>query len=53
MKSLAVNPECWIDEDNRILSFHFVKEYIHKQFVSYSEFMRYAVSMSRKGFKVQ
>ena len=32
MNQLARTNEVWLDRDNKILSFHYVKDYLHKQF---------------------
>lgn len=53
MNSLSRNSECWISEKDRIISFHFVKEYIHKKFTNYTDFMKFAILKSKQGFKVQ
>ena len=44
---------CWLDEDNKILSFHFVEGFERKEFktkIEFQDFMMFSVS---RGFRVQ
>ena len=53
MNDLARQNELWIDKNNKILSFHFVTNFLHKTFKSYQEFFSYVLWSSQKGFKIQ
>ncbi|MFR5876600.1 MAG: hypothetical protein ACLUFN_08930 [Eubacterium sp.] len=53
MKELARQYECWMDEKEKILSFHYVSEYIHKCFKTYKDFFSYVIWNSQNGFKIQ
>ncbi len=44
---------CWINEQKKIISFHFEKEYIRKEFVTKSEFRDFTISMVSIGYKIQ
>ena len=41
MNQLARTNEVWLDRDNKILSFHYVKDYLHKQFKDYVSIKQY------------
>ena len=53
MNQLARTNEVWLDRDNKILSFHYVKDYLHKQFKDYVSFVNYVVWSSKSGYKIQ
>lgn len=53
MNELAKTYECWLDKNEKILSFHYVANYLHKQFQSYRDFFSYVIYNSQKGFKIQ
>ena len=45
MNQLARTNEVWLDRDNKILSFHYVKDYF--------SFINYVVWSSKSGYKIQ
>lgn len=44
---------CWINEREKILSFHFEEGYVRKEFYSKEEFRTFIVSAASGGYKVQ
>jgi hypothetical protein len=47
------NYECWMNNDNTILSFHYVTNFLHKTFASYKEFFSFVLKNTQNGCKVQ
>lgn len=44
---------CWINEKEKILSFHFEEGYIRKEFSSRAEFETFIVSAASGGYRIQ
>ena len=44
---------CWLDEDNKILSFHFVEGFERKEFNKKSDFQDFMMLSVSRGFRVQ
>jgi len=44
---------CWINEEDRILSFHYIEGFVLKEFDSFSEFQEYYYKKTYWGFSVQ
>lgn len=44
---------CWLNEEERILSFHFEEGYIRKDFCSRNEFHEFIVFTASCGYRVQ
>lgn len=57
MFALSSKPErkylCWINESEKILSFHFVEGYTLKEFDTHAEFQDFYYQMSYCGYRVQ
>lgn len=53
MNELARQNELWIDKNNKILSFHYVTDFLHKKFKNYKDFFSYVLWSTQKGFKIQ
>lgn len=51
--SLVAKNELWLDRKNKIISFHFVSDFVYKRFGSYLEFLNYVVWRSQSGYKFQ
>ena len=44
---------CWIDEDKKILSFHFVEGFERKEFETKTEFHEFMMLSVSRGLRVQ
>ena len=44
---------CWLDEDNKILSFHFVEGFERIEFNKKSDFQDFMMLSVSRGFRVQ
>mgnify|MGYP003297609081 CR=1 FL=1 len=44
---------CWIDEDKKILSFHFVEGFERKEFETKTEFHEFMMHSVSRGLRVQ
>lgn len=44
---------CWINKEDKILSFHYVEGYELKEFDTHSEFQEYYYWKSSTGYRVQ
>uniref|UniRef100_UPI0040570122 hypothetical protein n=1 Tax=Agathobacter sp. TaxID=2021311 RepID=UPI0040570122 len=44
---------CWIDEENKILSFHYEEGFVRKEFVSRPEFRDFMMFSMSCGYRVQ
>lgn len=44
---------CWIDEDNKILSFHFEEGFERKEFKTKPDFQDFMMLSVSRGFRVQ
>jgi hypothetical protein len=53
MSNLVRQYECWIDNKQKVLSFHFVSKFMHKKFENYVSFINYVIWQSQSGFKIQ
>lgn len=47
------NYECWMSKDGKVLSFHYISDYLHKKFVTYNDFFSYVIFNSQRGCKIQ
>lgn len=46
--------ECWVNEDDRIISFHPVLEFLYRTFPSYDEFIKYVMdTIDRLRYRIQ
>lgn len=44
---------CWINEQERILSFHFEEGFVEKEFSNHSDFRDYYYQLTLCGYRVQ
>jgi hypothetical protein len=53
MADLVPNYEIWLNENSKVLSFHYVSQFMHKRFNDYKQFINYVLWKSQIGFKIQ
>lgn len=53
MADIVRKYECWMDKQNKVLSFHYVSNFMHKKFENYVSFINFVLYNSQKGFKIQ
>ena len=43
---------CWINEGERVISFHFEPDYVKKEFATKEEFQSFYMTLTSSGYKV-